>query len=244
MTGTPILLALMLLSLLLVSPSATSANTPAEQGALIDRREQRVMATRTFLNAHPDLKFRNEGWEAYQAGNYELAIQHFRKASGYADKVSQAMMAEMFWQGRGVPIDRAMAYAWADMSAERGYPRFIQLREQYWGRLDETERARAVQEGRALLPEYADAVARPRMAESIKKAKQRMRRYAPYASRPKEVRVPDGSGGMVTIPSHRFYDSKFWDPVEYQAWQDAIWKELPKGQVDVGDPEQVAPTRP
>ena len=82
------------------------------------------------------------------------------------------------------------------------------------------------------------------MAQFIKKAKQRMRRYAPYASRPAEVRVPDGSGGMVTIPSHRFYDSKFWDPVEYQVWQDAIWKELPKGQVDVGDLEQVAPIRP
>lgn len=244
MTGTPILLASTLLSLLLVSPMAASANAPAEQDASIDRREQRVMATRTFLNAHPDLKFRNEGWEAYQAGNYELAIQHFRKASGYADKASQAMMAEMLWQGRGMPVDRAMAYAWADMSAERGYPRFIQLREQYWGRLDETERARAMQGGPALLAEYADAVARPRMAQFIKKAKQRMRRYAHYVSRPAEVRVPDGSGGMVTIPSHRFYDSKFWDPVEYQAWQDAIWKELPKGQVDVGDLEQVAPTRP
>lgn len=210
----------------------------------IDRREQRVLSTRTFLNAHPDMKYRQEGWEAYQAGDHVLAMEHFRKASRYADKASQAMVAEMLWKGLGVPADPSMAYAWADLAAERGYPQFIRLREQYWRDLDAAQRERAVRDGQVLLAEYADAAARPRMAEFMKKARQRMRRTARSVSAPKEVRVPDQFGGMMRIPAHQFYDSQFWDPKEYQAWQDAVWKDMPQGKVDVGDVQQVAPRTP
>jgi hypothetical protein len=203
------------------------------------RKEQLVMSTRTFLNAHPDLKHRNEGWVAYQAGDHAAALQNFRKAASYADKPSQAMMAEMLWQGLGVPADRAMAYAWADLAAERGYVQFIRLREQYWRGLDQAEQERAVRDGRVLLEEFADAVARPRMAQFMKKAKQRARRSANYASQPKSVMVPGPGGSTISIVGHRFYDPKFWDPAQYQAWQDAMWMDPPKGQVDVGDVQQV-----
>jgi hypothetical protein len=48
---------------------------------------------------------------------------------------------------------------------------------------------------------------------------------------------------MMSIPVHRFLAPKFWDPVQYQAWQDAIWNNLPEGKVDVGDVEQVTPAK-
>ena len=223
-----------------LSLQAVAANAEKE---VIDRKEQRVLSTRTFLNAHPDMKYRQEGWEAYQAGDHVLAMKDFMKASRYADKASQAMVAEMLWRGLGVPADPSMAYAWADLAAERGYPQFIRLREQYWRDLDAAQRERAVRDGQALLAEYADAAARPRMAEFMKKAKQRIRRSASSVSAPKEVRVPDQFGGMMRIPGHQFYDSKFWDAKEYQAWQDAVWKDLPQGKVDVGGVEQVAPPK-
>ena len=206
-----------------------------------DRKQQRVMSTRTFLNAHPDLKHRNEGWVAFQAGDHAAAMKHFHAASRYADKPSQAMIAEMHWQGLGVPVDKAMGYAWADLAAERGYVQFIRLREQYWRALDEAQRERAVSEGSLLLSEHADSVARPRMAAFMKKAKQRARRTAPYASMPKEVHVPGPDGGQVRIQSGTFYDPKFWDPVKYQQWQDALWTNPPAGKVDVGDVQQVPP---
>ena len=132
--------------------AAAEADTSLET---ISAREQAVMATRTFLNAHPDLKYRNEGWEAYQAGDHVAAMAHFTKASLYADKASQAMVAEMTWKGQGVPEDRAMAYAWADLAAERGYVQFVKLREQYWRALDVAQRERAVQQGSALVADYA-----------------------------------------------------------------------------------------
>ena len=231
---------MLLCALIAMSPLPAMA---AEQAPAADvapnRRDQRIMSTLTFLNAHPDLKHRNEGWEAYQAGDYAAALENFRKAARYADKPSQAMLAEMLWLGHGVPVDRAMAYAWADLAAERGYVQFIRLREQYWRQLDAAEQERAVTDGRVLLDEYADVVARPRMAQFMKRAKQRARRTANSVSQPKMVMVPGPGGSTISIQGHRFYEPKFWDPVQYQAWQDAMWMDPPKGQVDVGDVQQV-----
>lgn len=208
-----------------------------------DGRDQRVMSTRTFLDAHPDLKFRYEGWVAYEAGDYGRALEHFKTASRYADKASQAMIAEMSRQGRGMPVDRPIAYAWADLAAERGYPQFVRLREQYWRALDEAERERSIREGRLLLEEYGDAVARPRIDAFLAKAARRDYRSGVSVGKPREIRVVGPGGGMMSIPGHRFYAPKYWDPVQYQAWQDEIWNAPPKGEVDVGDVEQVAPAK-
>ncbi len=42
----------------------------------------------------------------------------------------QALMAEMLWQGsHDPPQDRAAAYAWMDLAAERGYPELLRQRE-------------------------------------------------------------------------------------------------------------------
>ena len=222
--------------------AAGTGNAPAdaaEAPEALSRKQQQVLATRTFLNAHPDMKYRQQGWEAYQTGDHARAIMHFRKASLYADKASQAMVAEMLWKGMGGGADAPMAYAWADMAAERGYPQFIRLREQYWHQLNPSQRELALQQGRVLLAEYSDTVARPRMARFMTKARQRAYRISKAVGQSRVVRVPDQSGGMVSIPGSRFYDAKFWDPVQYQAWQDAQWKDLPQGQVDVGELEQV-----
>ena len=228
---------------LLIAAVASPAIGSDQADGGIDSKDRSVMSTRTFLNAHPDLKYRYEGWVAYEAGDYGRALEHFREASRYADKASQGMVAEMLWQGRGVPVDRSMAYAWADLAAERGYPAFLRLREQYWRQLSEADRARALREGQALLPEYADAAARPRMARFLVKAEQSRKRSSMSIGRPREIRFPAPGGGMASIPIHRFLAPKFWDPVQYQAWQDQIWIAPPKGEVDVGDVEQVAPAK-
>ncbi len=51
--------------------------------------------------------------------------------------------------------------------------------------------------------------------------------------------VAGNNGTTMSIPAHRFYASKFWDPVQYQAWQDSLWMAAKEGEVDVGDVEQV-----
>lgn len=93
------------------------------------RDEQAVMSSRAFLVAHPDLRFRTEGFLRLDEGKPEQARKDFLKAARYADKPAQAMLAEMAWKGLGQEVDRALAYAWADIAAARGYPQLVALRE-------------------------------------------------------------------------------------------------------------------
>jgi hypothetical protein len=221
-----------------VTAAATLPSRAADGTAAGNMWEQRVLGSRTYLNAHPDLKHRTEGWFAYEAGDHARAMAEFRSAARYADKLSQAMVAELLWQGLGVERDRPAAYAWADLAAERGYPQFVQLREQYWRQLDADERARASEVGRSLQVEYADVSARPRMAEFLRKAQRRDRQSSMYL-RPQEVSVPDRAGRASRVPGHIFHAQKYWDPVQYQAWQDSLWMPPREGEVSVGDVEQV-----
>ena len=203
--------------------------------ATIDRNDQKVMASKSFLDAHPDMKHRTEGWFAYREGRYAEARDHFLEAARFADKLSQAMLAEMHWNGQGTPVDRAIGYAWADLAAERGYVQFLALRERYWKALSPVERERAIAQGRALLLAYGDDVARPRMAEHLA----HVTRRAPRPHKDATIVVADGAGGLVRVRGWDFYAEKFWDPVRYQAWVDARWAPLPAGTVDVRDLEVV-----
>ena len=98
--------------------------------------EDLVISSESFLAAHPDLNNRHRGMQAYEAGRYPEAMSYFRRGARYADKASQAMVAEMLWKGEGGPRDPALAYAWMDLAAERGYPGFTVMRERYWAQLD------------------------------------------------------------------------------------------------------------
>ena len=66
------------------------------------------------------------------------------------------MIAQMLWNGDGVKADRVMAYVWADLAAERGYPAFIATREKFWRELSADEQRSAVSAGQAIFDEYGD----------------------------------------------------------------------------------------
>src|SRR3546814_6828921 len=83
-------------------------------------------------------------------------MDQFLRAARYADKPSQAMVAEMHWRGLGVPQDRELGYAWMDLAAERMYPNFVIKRERYWQLLDADQRSNAIERGQQLLAEYGD----------------------------------------------------------------------------------------
>jgi TPR repeat protein len=78
-----------------------------------------------FLAYHPDLGDRKLGMEAFKRGSFDYAARYFQWAARYADKPSQAMLGSMYWSGQGVQQDRALAYAWMDLAAERGYPSLL-----------------------------------------------------------------------------------------------------------------------
>ena len=113
--------------------AANSAPDPAHVAA----------ASEGFLQYHPDLRWRKEGLGHYEDGRLDLALEALKRSARYADKGSQALVAEMYWKGEGTPVDRAAAYAWMDLAAERGYKDFLAVREHYWSELSPEEPNRA-----------------------------------------------------------------------------------------------------
>lgn len=229
-----------LLSGLLAAPASHAAR-PAPP----DPTEDRLMITAGFLNGHPDLRFRLLGLEKHKAGDLPNAFRFYQYAAQYADKPSQGMVAEMLWNGQGVTADKALAYAWMDLAAERGYEGFVGLRERYWAALDESERSRAIEEGKALYARYGDDVAKPRIAAVLRRERSRVTGSRTGFTGSLRIIVP-GAAGPEEIDGSRFYDERYWDPAQYQAWHDSVWMKPRIATVDVGEAQSVpvpAPSR-
>lgn len=197
------------------------------------------LLTAGFLSSHPDLRYRLLGLDEFKRGNFEDALAFFKRASYYADKPSQGMVAEMLWTGRGIAPDPVSAYAWMDLAAERGYAGFLGLRERYWATLNEAQRLRALEEGRAIYAKYGDEAAQPRIALVLRR--ERMRMTGSRTGNVGNLKIylpgPDGEGGV--IDGSKFYDDRYWNPKKYLAWHDSIWMKPRIGTVTVGGVEKV-----
>ena len=211
----------------------------------VTHSERAIVNSNTFLDAHPDLMFRLRGMDLWKTKEPEKALAAFKRAALYADKPSQAFVAGMYWEGQGVERDRALAYAWMDLAAERGYPDFIAMREKFWGELNESERARALQEGQAIYARYGDAVANPRLERELRRERMQVvgsrtgftgnaKIHIPLPSAVGASGDPGAGGASMVIDGSEFYADKFWEPKQYQAWLDAQWKEPRSGRVEVG----------
>lgn len=227
-----------LIALLLAAASASAAERlPSDPAA------DPTMVAAGFLDHHPDLRFRLSGIEAFKRKDYAKAMASFQRAAYYADKPSQAMVAEMMWNGEGATADRAMAYAWMDLAAERGYQSLLALREKYWNELSEDERRRALDVGRDVYAKYGDDVAKPRYALQLRRGLKQATGSHLGGAAGANLRIylpgefgEEGDG--VSIDGSRFYDPHFWKPDQYWAYADSLWKRRVEGKVTVGDVEQ------
>ena len=185
---------------------------------------------------HPNELSRMYAADSMRHGDYDDAVRHFLRAAYYGDKYSQHRLSLLYWHGVGVGRDPALAYVWADLAAERQYPQFLVLREKMWESLDESQRARALQEGRQLYARYGDDAAKPRFERELVRNKRDVTGSHVGYIGDLDVFVPvvgelkfDSSGDMT-----EYYDSWRWNPKTYWAVEDAIWKD---GNVDVGSAE-------
>ncbi len=199
---------------LLALPVAHAAERP-----VADPYEAEVTQSEGFLMAHPDLRMRKAGVAARQRGRYEEAREQFRIAASYADKLSQAALAELYWEGKGGDVDRALGYVWMDLAAERGTPWLLAQREAYWNALDAAERQRAIEEGRKLYAEYGDPTAWPRMERELRVGARDVTgsRAGWDGSMRSQSR---GIVGARTLSPEEFRKARYWDPVAYRQWQD------------------------
>lgn len=227
---------------LLVFSSALALSAGSATAQDLRAEEARLVMTSAFLADHPDLKWRKRGLEAYRAGRLREAHDAFVNAARYADKPAQAMLAEMYWEGEGMPRDRPRAYAWADLAAERAWPDLLGKREHYWHQLSRRERERAIEVGLPLLREYGDDVAKPRMELILAQARRRITGsrvgHVGYLNirMPANAAFPMKSG--YDIDGAHVYADRYYRPEAYYAWQEKTWRNRDEGRVDVGRIEQ------
>jgi len=195
-----------------------------------------IIGSDGFLAAHPDQRFRLLGMEARRSGRVEEARAYFRRAARFADKLSQGALGEMYWLGEGGEQDRALAYAWMDLAAERGARILLAHRERYWLQLSEDERARAVTEGERIYAEFGDKVAKPRLAKLLTSARRKVTgsRVGFVGALAICIDPAMGKCGAV-VTGDQYYDDRYWVPAQYWEWQDRIiLTPDPEGEVNVG----------
>ena len=224
---------------LLLALGALPAQAQTAETAEVDP----AVLTEGFLGAHPDLRWRLEGLRAYEAKDYQTALTRLLRAARHADKPAQAIIAEMHWRGLGVPQDRALGYAWMDIAAERLYPAFLSHREAYWEALTPAEREDAITRGQAVLAEYGDDAAKPRLEAVLRREKRKVTgsrvgfvgtlTIIPFTG-------PMAGTGM-TLAGQEYYADKYWEPKAYWAHQDQVWNAPLRGRVVVGDVQKADP---
>lgn len=196
--------------------------------------ENLVMTSDAFLSAHPDMKYRLSGLRWYDQKNFKRAMEDFRRAARYGDKPSQGMIGEMYWNGEGVAADRATAYAWMDIAAERGYLSLLAKREHYWNAMGEADRERALAVGDGLYAEFGDPSSKPRLERLLRSAQRGVTGSRVGSVGNLTILLPTPSGTRE-VRGDSYYQEKFWEPEQYWQWQDYDWKSPPQGEVTVGD---------
>ncbi|MGH8158618.1 MAG: tetratricopeptide repeat protein [Rhodanobacter sp.] len=198
-------------------------------------------------DSHPDQRYRNAGIVAYKHGDKALALSLYIKAASYADKVSQAMVAMMYWNGDGIGADRPRAYAWMDLAADRGYRDLLAQREQYWQLLSKAEREQALVVGREIYADYSDEQGLDRLRLKLSRGMLSVTGSHTGFLVNGVSWLGDGSTGSLKdfsgtpVDFNRMFDPMLWNPEQYARLKDLQWelKRPLHGHVEVGDPQVV-----
>lgn len=247
---------------------AAQGQVPADRISPEDLKQaaslRSLMEIPTITDQHPDVYYRNLGVQAYQDGDKPRALRMLLKSSSYADKIAQAMVATMYWNGEGAPSDRPRAYAWMDLAADRGYRDLLIQRERYWSQLSDAERKQALAVGREVYAEYGDERGLGRLQSKLSAVSMNVTgshagyqvnggtlfssgvgngRRQTVGMKPASLQSTlEGASGTFVDNSQR-YASYVWDAKQYARLKDIEWQ-LKAGHADVGPLQAVpAPSR-
>jgi TPR repeat protein len=209
-----------------------------------DPAEDPFMAEVGYMELHPDVEYRQLAMQSHRRGHYQTALEHFRRAGFFGDKPSQGLAAEMYWKGEGTPADRALAYVWMDMAAERGYRDLVSLRERYWAAMTLEERKRALELGPALYKVYGDPTVKPRYERRLTRLRNQI--TGSHIGVDVGVGASAGNEGMFQEQSKvgGLYARANWDAKQYWVRQDTFWQRRFGGTVNVGDIETLSQGEP
>lgn len=171
------------------------------------------------IRGHPNELWRVRALRALKLGQVERAVDAFRMAAGYADKYSQHALSLLYWHGAGVARDRALAYAWSDLAAERGYRDLLLVRERMWSELGEAERNRARELGPDMYARFGDVVAQPRMEWELRKARVRVT-GSRLGFEMDRVQFPDN---LHDVDPRDVFARERWKPADYWEAEGRTW---------------------
>lgn len=201
-----------------------------------------------FQRAHPDLKHRVAAQALLEQGRTRAAIAEFENAAAWGDKLSQAMLGEIYWTGSGVKADRPRAYAWMDLAAERRFIAFLAKREKYWAQLDQQEREAALAVGHELYAEFGDDVALPRLQARLNRDRDTTGSRLGYAQNG-TVTLRGESAGLLSLSwtglmpqllggnsmsLYDYYSPQLWRFEKYVDWHNDQLEIARRGVVRVG----------
>ena len=111
-------------------------------------------------SARPGETFFYKAARAQSKGNIPLAANMFRVAASWAYKPAQYNLGVMYFNGEGVPQDKALGMAWFALAAERSEDRdYAHARDLAYAEMTDEEFARANELWREMRETYADATA-------------------------------------------------------------------------------------
>lgn len=231
---------------------ATALSASAAEVFEPRRIEPDVWRSAHFQYAHPDLKHRVIAQNLMEEGRMRWAIPEFERAASWGDKLSQAMLAEIYWEGRGTRADRARAYAWMDLAAERGFVAFVSKRERYWAALTPSERESALAIGAELYASYGDQIALPRLQARVERERGTTGSRTGFAGNGTVVMPGEGAtrlkltdrlhmaqiygGRQMSLTA--YYSPQLWQPAKYLDWHADQLELARRGVVRVGAVEE------
>lgn len=91
------------------------SDTPGLKGTAPKMRQLLILAglcvianahgQHSFEHYHPDISGREAGLAALDRRDFETALTELKRSARFADKGSQALLAEMHWTGQGIDRD-------------------------------------------------------------------------------------------------------------------------------------------
>ena len=183
-------------------------------------------------NALPGEYLHAKAMDYYERGNHYVAYKTFLKSARWADKLSQFNLGVMHFKGQGMEADKARAWAWFKLSAERGYPKMTRMVEHVEKELGDAqlERGRRILEDE-LKPEYGDAVAVPKATRRMEKERENITGSRTGFVGNLDVLLPDGT----TMDGQSFYKEGNWDYQLYIQREKRIFDALDRGNVTLGE---------
>lgn len=214
-----------LLGLMLALSSSEAAAEPEPLGDPLYRYDEHTPSAGTMQRAR----------RAYRANRHRAALEYYKVAAFWADKLGQYNVGVMYLQGEGVEFDPVRGWAWLELSAERNYPDMVDAADKLYELLDEAQRrdARRILE-EELLPEYGDDVAIQRAAKEMRRNLRRGTgsRLGSRASL-SAVTIIDGNG--MTRRGDEYYDPAKWDFENIVRYETRLMFQLARGRVEAGE---------